>query len=168
MTTARQQVIEIIKEMPGLTASEIRELLSDDQKCFTDSALNYYSSRGALTWTTKPNPRAGRKMVRAYSLAPEGTMPVQYKRRKKASATPAGEVETIRLLREEIAELKAWKAAAITRYPDLAVDPAVLRARKIVADIFAKMGDPREAEHARAGKLDERPIMLAALAALEN
>lgn len=63
---------------------------------------------------------------------------------------------------DELAELRAWKADAIARYPDLGVKPVVLEARKIVADVFGK--EKRDA--IMRGEHDAGPAMKVAVSAL--
>lgn len=58
---------------------------------------------------------------------------------KKAEAVAellSDQVFEIDRLRKEVAGLRQWKADAIAKYPDLDVDPLLLKARQIVADLY--------------------------------
>lgn len=159
MKTLKEEVFEIVGQMPNLTAGEIRQLTSKPTGNSVYSILSNLKSVGIVSvasgrYTLLPGAELGK--VRTPT------------RRKSVVQTPAGEAETCRLLREEVRELLAWKEAAIARFPDLAVDPLVLKARQIVSTTFLAQGDAEQAKNANLGKLDGRPIMIATLAALES
>lgn len=64
-----------------------------------------------------------------------------------------------------IAELEAWKANAVARYPDLAVDPVLHKARELLAVAMAPLG---QAADVRDGMFDDTPAMTAIRAALRT
>jgi hypothetical protein len=71
-------------------------------------------------------------------------------------------------LRRQLAELEAWKEAAMSRFPDLAVSPIVLKARKLVADEVRAGGDMLLANQIVEGKKDETLLVKVAIKALEE
>ncbi len=75
---------------------------------------------------------------------------------------------TIEPLRKQIAELEAWKAEAIARYPDLAVPPLVKRARQLVAEMLRSSNDHGLAGQVVAGTKDGTMMMRVCVAALEE
>lgn len=161
----KEEIFEIVKTMPGSVAGDIRQLTSKPTGNSVYSLLSALVQQGALR--TEEGPLVNNRPVRIYFIG-DGQPPAFRRKPASPKQTASGEAATCAILREEIAELKAWKEAAIRRYPDLAVDPLVLKARQIVSAIFADQGDAVQAAHALEGKLDKRPIMLATLSALEN
>jgi hypothetical protein len=59
----------------------------------------------------------------------------------------------------ELLELRAWKAAAIERFPELATSPALIEARQRVAAIFEEQGSPVKATMVRSGEMDDCEMM---------
>lgn len=70
-------------------------------------------------------------------------------------------------LRARVAELEAWQADALRRFPDLAVPEIVVRAQRIAANAVREK-NPDMAEAILAGQRNDSPIMLATIAALEE
>lgn len=68
----------------------------------------------------------------------------------------------------KIAELEAWQAHAIARYPDLAVEPAIIEARKRVAAILRETGDTSGADQVMHGNRDHTPIVKAVAATIRD
>jgi hypothetical protein len=68
----------------------------------------------------------------------------------------------------EIEELRAWKEAAMSRFPDLAVSAVVIKARKIVADEVRAGGDTLLANQIVSGLKDSTLMVRVALKALED
>ena len=87
---------------------------------------------------------------------------------KLVKPTEAGLQAQLETLREQVAELKVWKDAAIARYPDLGVPPEVLRARAIVAKVMKESDDREGARDVELGKRDKTMILRAVLASLEE
>lgn len=168
----RHNIIEAVKALPGITSPEIVELTGMKRQEVTQH-LAVMAAEGVLERVTKMRPhtgKAGRRTVYAYSVSQNPTPTVVVKPKAKA---PAENVETalrarISDLSAKLAEAEQWREDAIRRYPDLAVDPLVLKARKIVAMIYhGKLDTTRESD-AMAGRLDKSPIMEVALAALQS
>ena len=70
-------------------------------------------------------------------------------------------------LQAEIAQLRQWKAEAILKYPDLGVEPVVIKARSIIADILRKKGDAAGANATLRGFRDNTTLIEAVVAAME-
>lgn len=71
--------------------------------------------------------------------------------------------DEIDALEDEVSELRAFKARALAAYPDLDVDPMLLEAREIAAELF-----PDAVERILSGEADNGPSVRAALAALRK
>lgn len=148
MNGTERQVIETLKVMPNLTREEIADLNPDKGKADVFFAVQRLKKRGLLAVGAKPSPRSkGRRTVQTFTIQDEQPKVVPL-----VSSS------------DELQELRAWKAAAIERYPDLAVEPVVLEARRIAAQFLE---GPAKAD-VLAGKKDECPIMRATVEALER
>ncbi len=60
---------------------------------------------------------------------------------------------------DELKTLRRWKADAIARFPELGVDPLILRARKQVASILRDEGSEAKAALVERGELDDGETM---------
>jgi hypothetical protein len=106
------------------------------------------------------------KYVPTYALSSNPT-PNVVKMKRKAPTEAALHMQ-IKQLNAQIAELEAWKRDAIARYPDLAVDPVVLKARKLVAEEVRAGGDHTLADQIARGVKDETLMMRVTIKALEE
>lgn len=152
--TTTEEALEIIREMPGVTSGNIVELMPHANQQTVYSTLNAQYIRGNLTRVTGPSDGKG-WVPYQWSIAPAGTKPpvVVRKGKQKVSAPkPTGDAPVL-MFQTELEELRRWKAEAIARYPDLAVDPIILKARGIVAAEMDGVDDDYAAA-VRAGKRD--------------
>lgn len=78
---------------------------------------------------------------------------------KEVKPTPAAINFEAESLKKKVEELLAWKAQAIKRFPDLAVHPLMLEARKRVAKSFTDCNDHTKAKSVIAGECDNSPIV---------
>lgn len=166
--TTTEEILEIIREMPGVTSGNIVELMPHANKQSIYAALNAQYIRGNLIRSQAPAEGKGRPAF-LWSIAPAGTKPPVVKKKKKVPSKPypysdeyfvglekvAADISatTIQSLRNQVAALETWKTEAIARYPDLAVDPIILKARNIVAEEL-DASDRDAAAQVRAGKRD--------------
>lgn len=169
---AETRLIDIVKALPGSMSPDI-VALADMSRPAVTNGLVLLTRRGVLRRELRPIPDKkgpGRGTAYAYFINEGGALvaPTPVIKRKSFAPTPTAQTETIKALRAEVAELTAWKADAIARYPDLGVEPIILKARKIVADIYRNKMDPARQAEAQLGKLDNTPIMQATVAALET
>jgi hypothetical protein len=162
LTQINADILEVIRTLPGITREEIIELMPDTPPGTVASTLTKLERRGLVTVAGKPSPKPkGRRTIKSYTVSTNPN-PVAAPVRKLKNRTPTatGYEARIEALNAKIAELESWKADAIKRYPDLAVPPEMLTARKIIAET---LGD-KTALH---GGFDNAPIMRATLRALE-
>lgn len=176
-TAVKQEVYEIVQAMPGVTSGEVVELMPHVKKQSVYAALNVAFTMGLMTRDGRP---AKWHWVEGKPVPPvRGIKPSS---RPKWDVCVPNSVENsyteAQILRSgeavlgrtnaELIELRQWKADAIARYPDLAVDPLVLKARRIVAQTLRDSGDANMAEVVERGTMDHKPLMKVALAALES
>ena len=153
--TITEEVLEIIREMPGVTSGNIIELMPHTNKQTIYATLNAQYIRGVVVRETEESDGKGRPAFQ-WSMAPEGTTPPVKGRTVKptiAGPVPDTSITFSPILFRELEDLRRWKAEAITRYPDLAVDPIILKARNIVAEEMDGVDDDYAAA-VRAGKRD--------------
>lgn len=156
----RDAILDILQTMPGLCCEEITALIEGNVPYGTISAtLSGLEELGLLRSEKEAAPRApGKHRRRLYSIRNEGEPATPPSNRRAETVTLAS--SEYERLREEVADLKAqlraaaaWKADAIARHPDLAVDPLVLEARQIVAEQDDTTADVRDA--VLAGRHDD-------------
>ena len=99
---------------------------------------------------------------RFYHYYPAGVEDVREPRQLFLSSDPLLKAE-IDALKAEIDALRAFKARALAAYPDLDVDPMLIEAREIAAELF-----PDAIERMLSGEADNGPSVRAALAALRK
>lgn len=78
---------------------------------------------------------------------------------------PPTTVTPINSLTEELAELRAWKKDAITRYPDLAISAEVMKGRDILRKLFK--ADAHKIHQVDRGELDSGVLMQGILLGME-
>lgn len=106
---------------------------------------------------------------RYYHYYPAGAEDVREPQQLLLSSDPLlkAEIDTLKAeidaLKAEIDALRAFKARALAAYPDLDVDPMLLEAREIAAELF-----PDAIERILSGEADNGPSVRAALAALRK
>jgi len=158
----QSEVEEIVREMGPVTALEVIELMPHVTRQQVYSRLNSLEVEGRVSSEKVPDPKDDRRKVNRYTIG--GTpRPKAHKRKVPTNQT---QVVNTAGYREKIAELEAWKADAIARFPELAVDPDVLKARKIVHKMLMEGGDRNLAADVIAGKKDETMLVRACVAAL--
>ncbi len=141
------EVIELIENLPGITRSEVIGFMPHEPKINIDRHLSYLTKQRRIT-------RSAERPFKHYPLAPG----VELAAPKVVSIASA----RIRELEAQIAELQTWKELALGRFPDLAVEPIILQARRIAAQAA-----PELADQIAKGIKDSTPIMRAVVMALE-
>lgn len=179
--STRDEVLEIVREIPGVTSAQVIELMPHAPVA-AKTMLSYLEKRGEIIAASGDNPaprpaglaaRGWRPKVLTYRINPipgGGDAPARPKRacrRRSKGPTEAGLQATVEMLRQRIAELEAWQARAIERFPDLAVPAHVIQARKAVAAEVRK-SDPRLADEIDAGRKDETLMVRVAIRILED
>lgn len=163
------EVLEIIREMPGVTSAEIVSLMPHRSRSSVMSMVFWLKSKGAIEESGKKvisMKNGAPKHVATYTLSSTPTHNV-VKMKRKAPTEAALHIQ-IKQLNAQIAELEAWKRDAIARYPDLAVDPTVLKARKLVAEEVRAGGDHTLADQIMLGRKDDTLMMRVTIKALEE
>ncbi len=163
------EVLEIIREMPGVTSTEIISLMPHRSKAAITSMVFWLKNKGIIEASGKKAFTAKNgdtKHAPTYTLSSNPT-PNIVKMKRKAPTEAALHMQ-IKQLVNTITELEAWKRDAISRYPDLAVDPTVLKARKLVAEEVRAGGDHTLADQIARGLKDETLMMRVTIKALEE
>lgn len=163
------EVLEIIREMPGVTSMEIASLMPHRSRAAITSMVFWLKNKGVIEESGKkvaPMKNGVSKYVPTYVLSSNPT-PNIVKMKRKAPTEAALHMQIKQLL-AQIAELEAWKRDAISRYPDLAVDPTVLKARKLVSEEVRAGGDHTLADQIARGLKDETLMMRVTIKALEE
>lgn len=165
-----KEILEILKELPGSTAREVHQLMSHVSLSEVQTKLSYLSRRGIIEETPeKKSVDVGNgtfRKVTCYAIS-QNPVPKAPKRKQK-NPTETGYQAQIEELKEQIAALEKWKESAITRFPELSVDPLVLVARKMVAEELRASGDMAMAHHVERGDKDDSLPMRVTIKALET
>lgn len=159
------EIEEIVREMGPVTVAEIAQLMPHTNSSNLAAHLCHLENKGLVSSERIDNPKGrarGHRSVKRYTI---GGTP-RAKPHKLKSPTPKAQAFNDSELRGKIAELEAWKASAIARYPDLGVDPDVLAARKIVHKMLIESHERNLAADVIAGKKDETMLVRAVVAAL--
>lgn len=160
--TIQSEVEEVVRTMGRVTALDVIQLMPHCSRQQVYARLNALEAQGKITSMKIPDPKDDRRKVNRYSYGGDPNA----KPRKVKRATPRAMAFNEAELRQKIAELEAWKVDAIARFPELAVDPDVMKARKIVHKMLLESGDRTLAGHVIAGDKDETMLVRAVVAAL--
>ena len=150
MNQIQKEILEIVRELPGSTREEIAMLMPHERKNSVFRHISHLMKSNRIRAEKRAKQGSGPGRAKSgYYLVPERTLKL---------------VPRDNPLQAELDELRAWKADAIARYPDLGVDPIVLEAREIVAGLV----DEKLAADVRSGRKDGCPIMLATIQGLSR
>jgi len=166
---AREEVLEIIRELPGSTSAEIRALMPHRKRALVASMLSYLKKRGIIEVSGRKSVAVGdgkMRRIEAYRISDNPTP--KFARRARTTPSEAALHELIQALNKQLDDLHAWKTKAIARYPDLMVDPTVAKARKLVAAELRAGGDVVSARHVEKGDRDDALVMRVTIKALEE
>lgn len=165
-TNTRTQVIEAVKAFPNSSAQTVSELIPGTNNSQIQQMCLALYSAGVFDREKAPKSGAGQPPF-LYRLA-ENPQPRTTIRSSRGTNPLAVLQAREKALTARVAELEQWQAEAMLRYPDLAVSPIVIEARKIVAEQFQARHDTHAAEDVLAGRKDESTIVKAVVAALER
>lgn len=141
--------VEAVQETPGIRATALAEILNVNESTIS-VAGRFLSKRGRIV-RKRDGRFLGHYIPEAKVIeAPQLFLP----------NTTLLEAE-IEALKAEIEELRAFKECALAAHPDLAIDPLVLKAREIVAEML-----PQYREQVLSGGADEGGAMRGAVATL--
>lgn len=164
------RVLDVLAQFnEGLLAAETKELFpGEGNPNAVPAALSLLKAAGAVKVIGKRvSPLSGKLCSVFAATGKPLAEPVRSSPTRKAP-TSIGMVARLDAANAKVAELEEWKADAIKRFPDLAVDPAVIQARKRVAAMFRSDGDSMKADAALSGQMDNTPIMRAVTATIED
>lgn len=164
--TIQHEVLEAVRLLKDdATFPKVCELLPERSKGTISSALFALRAAGEIT---AEKILGSHGTAFRYSINPNPVPARAKPKRRTPQPTSAGWQARLDAAKAQIAELEAWKQQAIARHPDLAVDPRILRARKIVANVLRKHNNDAHALSVERGEKDETPIMWATLEAMED
>lgn len=156
MATQSEQLFDVFKTFPeGLAVHELATLADGINPPPKASALiSFFVDQGlAVKSGRKINPATGNNVT---IYAPSGK---NFADRVICSREPRrkrrGPFES------EVKQLRAWKLAAIARFPELGIDPAIIKARTHVAKILRDEGNNAKAVMVELGELDGGEMMRA-------
>lgn len=162
-----QEIIEIASAMPGVTATEVCQLMSHERRPRVMARLSWLYKIGVLTrGSTQTKANSGRNTVHTYAVNPDPRIKPVVTQRKQQVPSDAGYAAQVAELKAKVAQLEQWRAEALERFPDLATDPIVLKARQLVAATLRENGDSALANDVLAGRKDGIVPVRVAIAAL--
>jgi len=144
-----KEVLEIVDNLPGILSSEVRALMPHESRMNVDRTLSYLSLRGRLR-------REGRVPYKHFPADAAA------KPDKVARVAPLAS-DKINDLERQLRELQAWKQEALARFPDLAVEPIIFRARAIAAQAA-----PEQIDAINKGHRDNSALIKAVVIALSE
>lgn len=157
MTNISTEIAALLKDEPeGLTVAEIAQFFPDRSTSNISAYLSVLYAGGGYRRET-----AGGPAFRYF--AEEGAVGVGIRRRNPKKPTTCTLQFRLDEALAKVEELAAWQTMALCRYPDLAVSPAVLKARQLLARRM-----PDRAADLLAGRYDDKPLVLAVVEALET
>ncbi len=162
-----EEILEIIRELPNITAREIYTFVPHIPKGTVSSTLHGLKMQGIVVksgYKTLPT-ASGDRPFDTYVVSDNPTPPA--KKLKNDRPTDTALKMQIAELCSRINELEAWKKNALERYPDLGVDPLILKARQIVAAEVRASGDKHLADLVLSGAKDETMLVKVTAKALE-
>ncbi len=166
MTTVKCEVLEVLRNLPGISSGQICELLPHVKQQTVYAQLNQLYVRRLIDRQKSEEKDALGKRPYLWSINESASFAAKVATKKAKPKRTAGEVVEAawETMRNRLDELEAWKANAIQRYPDLAVSELVLRARQIVAD----EAEPAARPDIHAGKRDASLPMRVVIKMLEG
>jgi hypothetical protein len=159
--TVREEIAVLIEAAgeAGITSQEILGFFPQQRNGASANLSTLYQEGG---YRREPLPG-----VRAFRYFRDPGAPPKERVARPRKQTEAGARAECTILRERIAELEAWQADALKRFPQLAVPPLVIRAREIVAQEYREQNDPHGAQDTLAGKRDHTVMLKAVVRSLE-
>jgi hypothetical protein len=167
-TAVYEEVLNLARELPGITTRELTTFMPHVSPSVVSTTVHYLKTRGVLVkdGAKQVDTKQGPREFPTYKVS-DNPVPAA-KKCKLKKPTEAGLQARLDEAHRLIAELQAWKESAMSRFPDLAVSPLVLKARKLVADEVRAGGDLILANHIVEGKKDETLLVKVAIKALEE
>lgn len=163
--TMRDQLAYLIDQKPGISSVELSEFYGPKERAGVSGMLTKMYREGGYRREKDQNYKGRSRKPFRYTR--DGSVTPVAEKRAIVRRTPAGEASEIERLNQRIAELEAWRADALSRYPDLGVPAEVLSARKLVAEQLREDGDVDGAKRVLSGQRDRTVLIRVAIRALE-
>jgi hypothetical protein len=164
---ARKAILSVLTDFPGATTREIVDLLGNIKLDVATQLVHQLYTKGYIVQNgTKPYVGTNGKAYKAKTYAVSDTPGVP--KAKKPANKDTTDSDVMATLKARVLELESWKFDAIVRHPDLAADPIVLKARKLVADEVRASGDGILADRISMGSKDDGLLMRVTIKALEE
>lgn len=157
--TGYERTFDVFRQFPeGLTSFELIDLLDDKgDKASATSRLSHFVKEGLAE-------KAGNR-----ACTKTGRMGAVYRPSGKPFSErvfhPHGQ-KLSPAVSDELKELRAFKADAIKRFPELLISPKIIRARKVWADALRSEGQIGKASIVDSGGLDDTEQMRVLIHAL--
>jgi hypothetical protein len=175
----REEILKTLTDFPGATTREIVDLLGNIKLELATQIVHQLYTRGYIVQNgvkvyVGTNGKAYNAKTYAVSATPgvhptDGIVRGKYKvKAKKPADNDMTDSDVMAALKARVLELESWKFDAITRYPDLAADPIVLKARRLVSEEVRASGDGILADRILAGNKDDGLLMRVTIKALEE
>ena len=153
MNTRKQEVFNMLGLHPNSTTKELHELMPHLKIDHISHAISSMASKDIVFVTgsrAEEGPSGRITTHRAYSVKYKKEIGVK-------SPQPQGDLfsSLVKTLEAEVKELEQWKQAALLRYPDLNVDPILLKARELLANEAREGGNKLLADELLNGKRDK-------------
>lgn len=163
----REEILKTLMDFPGATTREIVDLLGNIKLEVAAQIVHQLYIRGYIVQNgTKPYVGTNGIVYKAKTYAVSATPGVP--KAKKLADKGMTDSDVMATLKARVLELESWKFDAITRYPDLAADPIVLKARRLVSEEVRASGDGILADRVLAGDKDDGLLMRVTIKALEE
>ena len=161
--TGYEKTFNVFRQFPeGLTSFELIDLLDDEgDKASATSRLSHFVKEGLAK---KSGSRACTKTGRSGAVYVPNGKPFAERIPHPHGPKPLPKS----ILDNELKELRAFKADAIKRFPELMLSPKIIKARKVWADALRSEGQIGKASIVDSGGLDDTEQMRVLLHALEN
>lgn len=163
----REQILKALTDFPGITTREIVALLGNIKlEVATQHIHQLYTNGYIFQHGIKPYVGKNGISYKTKTYAVSGALGVP--KAKKPDDKKMTDSDVIVTLKARVLELESWRFDAITRYPDLAADPIMLKARRLVSEEVRESGDGILADRILAGDKDDGLLMRVTIRALEE
>jgi hypothetical protein len=159
--TGYERTFDVFRQFPeGLTSFELIDLLDDEgDKASATSRLSQFVKEGLAE---KAGSRPCIKTNRIGAVYVPNGKPFAERIPHPHGPKPFPKSA----LNDELKELRAFKADAIKRFPELLISPKIIRARKVWADALRSEGQIGKASIVDSGGLDDTEQMRVLIHAL--
>ena len=162
--TRKWEVLDMLKHNPNSTTKDLHELLPHIKIDDISHAISSMVGKSVVFITGKKRETgpSGRTTTHN-SYSAKQVKATCNKPQVKPQAKPQGELlnALIKTLEAEVKTLQEWKQAALLRYPDLDVDPILVKARQLLAAQLEEDGRLTRVEDVLNGMMDHTSALRA-------